>query len=105
MAKYLIKARYAEAGTRGLAHEGGSQRRKVVSSTIEGLGGSVESFYYALGDVDAYIIMELPDIISVMALSLAVNQSGAVTIQTVPLVTPEELDQAGKLVVGYRPPS
>jgi hypothetical protein len=38
------------------------------------------------------------------ALSLAVNASGIVTLKTTVLLTAEEMDQAAKKTVNYRPP-
>jgi uncharacterized protein with GYD domain len=70
----------------------------------EALGGKLESFYFALGDVDAYVTVELPDNEAVAACALAVNASGAVTVKTIQLLTPEEVDSAAKLSAGYRPP-
>ena len=37
-------------------------------------------------------------------LSFAVNASGAVTLKTIPLLTPDDLDQATKKSVTYRAP-
>lgn len=104
MAKYLIKANYSADGAKGLAAEGGSARRDVVEALVGGLGGSVESFYYAFGDSDAYIIADVPDAVSMAALGLTVNSTGAVSISTTVLVTCEELDEAAKKTIEYRPP-
>ena len=71
---------------------------------FESLGGKLESLYFAFGDVDAYVIGELPDNESAAAVSLAVNQSGVATSRSVILLTPEEMDKAGKKSVNYRPP-
>jgi uncharacterized protein with GYD domain len=68
------------------------------------LGGKVEAFYYALGDDDVYVIADLPDNTTAAAISLAVNAIGAVQLKTVPLLTPEEVDEAAKKSVAYRPP-
>ena len=51
MAKYLLEARYTAEGTKGLAREGGTGRRAAAAKAIESLGGTLESFYYAFGDV------------------------------------------------------
>ena len=59
--KFLVKASYTADGARGLLKEGGTARREAVRKLVEGLGGKVEAFYYAYGDVDAYIITDLPD--------------------------------------------
>ena len=104
MAKYLVEARYTAEGAKGLAREGGTGRRAAAAKAVEGLGGKVESFYYAFGDVDAYVIFDVPDNVSAAALALAVGQSGGINTKTVVLITPEEMDQAGKRAVDFRPP-
>jgi len=55
MAKYLVEARYTAEGAKGLAREGGTGRRAAAAKAVEGLGGKIEAFYYAFGDVDAYV--------------------------------------------------
>ena len=75
-----------------------------MKQLIEGLGGKLDSFYYAYGDIDAYAICDLPDASAGIALSLAVNASGAVNISTTPLITPEEIDAAARKVPSYRAP-
>lgn len=50
MAKYLLKASYTPDGTKGLLKEGGSSRKAAVQNAISGLGGKLESFYYAFGE-------------------------------------------------------
>jgi uncharacterized protein with GYD domain len=104
MPKFMIKASYTAEGARGLLKEGGTARRAAVQKIIEGLGGKVEAFYFAYGEGDAYVITELPDTASGLAVSLAVNASGAVRLSTIPLITPEEIDAAAKKSVQYRAP-
>ena len=104
MPKFMIKASYTAEGARGLLKEGGTGRRAFVQKLIEGLGGKVEAFYFAYGEDDAYVITEVPDVASGLALSLAVNASGAVRLSTIPLITPEEIDAASKKAVQYRAP-
>jgi uncharacterized protein with GYD domain len=64
----------------------------------------VEAFYFAFGDDDVYVLSDVPDNVTVTAISLAVNASGAVKVKTTVLLTPEEVDQAAKMTVNYRPP-
>jgi uncharacterized protein with GYD domain len=104
MPKMLIKASYSPEGAKGLLKEGGTGRRAAVQKAVEGLGGKVESFYYAYGDADAYVIVDVPDAGSGIALSLAVNSTAAVRVSTIPLITPEEIDQAAKKKPKYRAP-
>ena len=62
------------------------------------------SHVFAFGDVDCYSIVDLPDNVSAAALSFAVNESGAISIKTVVLLTPEEVDAAVKKKVKFRAP-
>jgi uncharacterized protein with GYD domain len=104
MPKFLIKATYNSDGAKGLLKEGGTKRRAAVQKTIEAAGGRLESFYYAYGDDDAFIVADLPDATTGLAISLTVNASGAVRLSTLPLITPEELDAASKKSLEYRAP-
>ena len=104
MPKFMVTASYTAEGAKGLIKEGGSKRRAAVQKLIEGLGGKVEAFYFAYGEHDAFVIADLPDAASGLALSLAVNASGVVRLSTVPLITPEEMDAASKKSVAYQPP-
>ncbi|MFB3923635.1 MAG: GYD domain-containing protein [Terriglobia bacterium] len=104
MAKYLIQASYTAEGVKGLLAEGGSKRREAATKAIKAAGGKVEAFYFAFGEHDAYVIVDMPDNASAAATSLAINASGAVTTRTTVLLTPEEVDSAVKKSVGYRAP-
>jgi uncharacterized protein with GYD domain len=104
MPKFMIKASYAAEGVRGLVKEGGTGRRAAVQKVIEGIGGKVEAFYFAYGEADAFVIADVPDAVTGIAVSLAVNASGLVHVSTIPLITPEEMDAASKKSVSYRAP-
>jgi uncharacterized protein with GYD domain len=104
MPKFLIEASYTLDGAKGVQSAGGTSRRDAVAQLAESVGGSLESFHFAFGDTDAYVIVELPDNESAAAVALTVNTSGAVTTKTVALMTPEEVDAAAKRSVDYRPP-
>jgi uncharacterized protein with GYD domain len=104
MQKYLIQANYVGQGVNGLLKEGGTRRRAAVDELFKSMGGTLESFYFAFGDQDVYLIGELPDNASAAALALRVNAAGAATCKTTVLITPQEVDQAVKKTVSYRPP-
>ena len=104
MPKYLMEASYTADAAKGLAKEGGTSRRKTIEELVKGLQGRLEAFYYAFGGSDVYLIVDLPDAATAAAVSLAVNQSGAVQLKTIVLMTVEEMDQAAKKTVAYRPP-
>ena len=104
MPKYMIQASYTAEGAKGLLNEGASGRRKAVERAVKSLGGKVEALYYAFGEHDTILILDLPDNTAATALSLAVASSGAVRIATTPLITVQEVDAACKQAVQYRPP-
>ena len=56
------------------------------------------------GDPDVFVIVDAPDNVTTAAISLAVGSSGAATLKTTVLLTPEEIDQAAQKTVSYRPP-
>lgn len=104
MSKFLFEASYTTDGIKGVQSAGGSSRRDAVAQVAESVGGKLESFYFAFGEQDAYVVVELPDNESAAAVALTVNASGAVTVKTVVLLTPEEVDDAAKRSVDYKPP-
>ena len=104
MAKYLITGSYTAQGAAGLLKDGGTRRRQAVEELIGGLGGKLESLYFAFGSDDVVIIVDMPDAAAMTAVSLTVGASGAINIKTTVLITPEEMDAAAKKTVSYRPP-
>lgn len=104
MAKFLFKAVYTRDGAGGLSKEGGVRRRAALTQTIESMGGGVETFYYAFGETDLYIIADLPDEIAAAAIALAIARAGVLEITTTVLVTPETIDAAVERSVTYRTP-
>jgi uncharacterized protein with GYD domain len=104
MPKYLIQASYTREGVEGVRSAGGSSRRDAVQAAVASLGGQLESFHFGFGDRDAYVIAELPDNEAAAAVALTVNAAGGATAHTTVLLTPEEIDEAAKRSVDYRPP-
>ena len=104
MPKYLFEASYTLEGVKGVQAAGGTSRSEAVAKVAESVGGRLESFYFAFGDRDAYVLVDLPDNESAAAVALTVNAAGGATVRTVALLTPEEVDAAAKRSVDYSPP-
>lgn len=102
--KYLFHGSYTPEGFQGLLAEGGSTRIEAAKQALNSVGGSLEAFYFSFGGEDFYIIVNLPDDVSAMAVTLAGNVSGTFRIQGVALLTPEEMDRAVRMSVDFRPP-
>jgi uncharacterized protein with GYD domain len=104
MPKYLISASYTAEGLKGLQKDKASGRRRAINVAVEGIGGKVEGAYYALGEDDVYVIVDLPDNATAAGLGVAVSATGMVRTKTVALLTVQELDAALAKNVKYRPP-
>ena len=104
MPKYMLRVNYTADGARGLIQDGGSKRRAVAQRAAESVGGKVESFHFAFGDTDAYVVAELPDAASAASIALTVSASGGATVQTTVLMTPEEVDAAARKSPLYAAP-
>lgn len=104
MPTYMIKASYTAEGTRGLLKDGGTGRRDAIEALIDSRGGALKGFYYAFGDDDLYIIAELPSNSDLAAVSLAINSTAGARVKVNTLLDPEEIDEAVRKAVSYRPP-
>jgi uncharacterized protein with GYD domain len=104
MPKFMIEASYTLDGVKGVQSGGGTGRRDAIAALAQSVGGTLESLYFAFGDNDVYVLVDLPDNESAAAIALTVNAAGGATVKTVPLLTPEEVDAAAKRSVDYRPP-
>ena len=104
MAKYMLRVKYTADGAKGLMKDGGSARRSVAQKLAESVGGRIESFHFAFGDTDAFVVAELPDAASAAAVALTVSASGGATVHTTVLMTPEEVDAAAKKSPQYAAP-
>lgn len=104
MSKYLFYGSYTPEGFAGIMKEGGSSRIEAAREALGSVGGTLESFYFAFGENDFYIIVDLPDNVSTSAVSFVGNVSETFRINTVVLLTPEEVDQAARKSVNFRPP-
>ena len=82
-------------------------RRDAARAYIEGVGGTLQGFWYGFGEYDGYAIFEAPDNVSLAGVVLAIASGGALaSVETTVLMTVEETLEAlakGK-DLGYRRP-
>ena len=104
MAKYLFTGSYAAEGAKGVLREGGTARRAVIDKLAASLGGSVESFYFAFGSDSFFVTVDLPGNAEAAAAAMTVAASGGISVRTIVLLTPEEVDASVKLSPTYRAP-
>ena len=104
MAKYMFAGTFSASGIAGVRKDGGTSRTKAVAKLAKSVGGSLESYHFAFGSDDFFVIVDLPDNAAAAATAMAVAESGAVSVRTVVLLTPEEVDAAAKLKPAYKAP-
>ena len=104
MPKYLISANYTAEGMAGVRARGAQARVDAVSAMLDSINGRLESFYFAFGDTDVFATIDVPDDEAAAAAALAINSSGAVSVRTTKLLTVEQIDEALRRTVDYRPP-
>jgi uncharacterized protein with GYD domain len=104
MPKYLLQVNYTLDGVRGVLAKGGSARKAAASAAAKSVGGKVDSFYFAFGGTDVYVIADMPDNEAAAALALTVSGAGGATVNTTVLITPDEIDGATGKTVKYTPP-
>jgi uncharacterized protein with GYD domain len=90
MPHYLIEAAYKDSAARAMI-QNPQNRSEVVRKTCESLGGKMHSFFFAFGDYDAVVIVELPNNQAAMSVALAVGSAGGLSkYRTTVLLSPEE---------------
>jgi uncharacterized protein with GYD domain len=104
MPKYLIVASYSPEGIKGVMKGGGTARSTAVRETVQGMGGTLESFHFAFGEDDAFVIVDMPDNVATAAIAMAVSATGLAAARVIVLLTPSEIDEAAKRNVAYTPP-
>ena len=105
MAKFMIKVSYSAKGIKGVMAEGAASRIDTIRGLIASVGGTMESFHFAFGGTDVYVIADIPDTATVVALAATIGSSDAISAyETVVLVDPADIDAAASITVGYRAP-
>ena len=104
MSRYLLQVSYTQSGVAGVMKEGGSSRRDLIAKLLADVGGTMESFDFAFGEDDVVVIIDVPDPATAAALSMTVGAAGGARVRTTPLISPEEIDRAKGISIGYRPP-
>lgn len=105
MSKYMIKASYSPQGMKGVMAKGGTARADAIEKLVGGVGGSMESFYFAFGADDVYVIVDAPNAEAMAAVAGTVSSTGVLSdYETVVLLTAEQMDAAAELSIDYTPP-
>jgi uncharacterized protein with GYD domain len=104
MPHYLQQVAYSTEGWDAIV-EKPQNRIEAVRPAIEKLGGKIESAWFAFGDYDVVLVLEMPTNVDASAIAMAFAAGGACkAVKTTPLLTVEEGVEAMKKAsgAGYR---
>lgn len=107
MAHYMIQFSYNSEAVRNMVRNP-QDRAAMVSGMAQRWGGTLEAFYYTFGDYDGVAIVDVPDNVTMAAISMAVTSSGAFrAFNTTVLIPMDEAVEAMRKAgtVEYRPPA
>ena len=106
MTRYFVQGTYTAEGVKRLIKDGGSGRQESASQLFAAAGGSLECLYFSSVGPSYYIIIDMPDKESAMAIAATGVVNGTITVdQVVELLTPAEMDQAVKKTPLYHAPN
>ena len=105
MPNYLCQVAYTSEGWAALV-KSPQNRLEAVRPAVEKLGGKVVGGWYAFGEYDVVLVLEMPDNASAAALAIAFASGGTLkAVRTTPLLSTgealEAMKKAGKS--GYKP--
>lgn len=90
MPYYLQQVAYSQEGWEALVDKP-QNRIEAVRPAIEKLGGKIESAWFAFGEYDVVLIVEMPTNVDASAIAMAFAAGGACrNVKTTPLLTIEE---------------
>jgi len=96
MPHYLLRWQFKDATAKSLVSKP-QDRTGPATKLIEGFGGKLLCYYFALGDYDGLGIAEFPDAVSVAACSMKAAATGAFArFETTALLTAKEAEAAMK---------
>ena len=107
MAFYMYQAAFTPEAWAKMVKEP-QNREQAIRPVIEKLGGKLIGYWFAFGESDAVVIVQMPDNVSAAAAALAATAGGAVkSLRTTVLMSVDESMQAMRKAsgAGYRSPS
>ena len=109
MAHYLLRWQFENSAARAMVDKP-QDRTGPATSLIEGFGGKLLCYYFALGEYDGVGICEFPDHVSVAACSMKAASTGAFArFESMALLTAAEAEAAMKKAksahVNYKAPN
>jgi uncharacterized protein with GYD domain len=95
MAKYVVFFSYTSDSWERLIKNPEFDRAAAMRQLADSMGGALESIYWMTGPHDGFNIIDVPDTVSVAALSVTLTSSGAFKhVETHELLSEQQMGQA-----------
>ncbi len=89
MSRFFMLGKYSSEAVKGLS----SERTNEAVSSIEKLGGKVNSMYALLGGYDLVLIVDFPGLGEAIKASIVLSKLTGISFSTFPAVTVEQFDK------------
>ena len=105
MPLYLGRFKYSADAIKAMV-ENPQDRSAAAAEAAESLGCKLQGLWWALGDRDGVFLLEAPDNVAVVALSMAVGASGQISTENTALLDMSEAQEAMRRAAAttFRPP-
>jgi uncharacterized protein with GYD domain len=106
MPLYLGRFKYSAEAIKAMI-DSPEDRSAAATEAAESLGCKLHGLWWALGDHDGAFLLEAPDNVAVVALSMAVGASGQISTENTALLDMNEAQEAMRraATATFRPPS
>ena len=106
MPLYLGRFKYSAEAIRAMIDDP-QDRSAAAEQAAASLGCKLQGIWWSLGERDGVFLLEAPDTIAVVALSMAVGATGQISTETIPLLDMNEAQDAMRRAAGakFQPPS
>jgi uncharacterized protein with GYD domain len=106
MPLYLGRFKYSPDALKAMI-ENPQDRSAAANEAAESLGCKLHGLWWALGEHDGVFLLDAPDNVAVVALSMAVGASGQISTENTALLDMDEAQEAMRRAAAatFRPPS
>ncbi|HYZ61200.1 MAG TPA: GYD domain-containing protein [Acetobacteraceae bacterium] len=109
MAHFMLRWQFTTEAVKALVNNP-QDRTGPATALIEGFGGKLLSYHFALGEYDGFGVCEFPDTVAIVACSMKAASTGAFAkFESTPLLTAAEgqdaMRRAKEANVNYRAPN
>jgi uncharacterized protein with GYD domain len=106
MPLYLGRFKYSADAIKAMIDDP-QDRGAAAAQAAESLGCKLQGLWWSFGERDGVFLLEAPDNVAVVALSMVVGATGQISTEAIPLLDMNEAQDAMRRAAGasFQPPS